>query len=197
MAVRNVSKNPQPTSNQGNKYGVPGTPSPHPKKPGLYRSAMFALVALVALVILPSVGFAQTTRVQKSPDIRSVNFSYTVGAQTNQTYITVKPLDNFGNAIPYAVLDFYFSDSPAGGGITATASSGTAGTITGTLLQITAATPTVATSRVSMRVETGFDGTVQIGVLDSAKTGFYPCVVVAQGIVRPICGAQLVTANYK
>lgn len=157
------------------------------------------LFGLSNLIVLQ----AQTTRILPAPT--AVSFAFALGDQTNQQYLTVTIKDRLNNPLPFVPFTFYFSDQASGNGITATASSGTAGTLIGTgtgtvtagvLLQVTAATPTVATSRVSMQLLTDSTGTAKIGVLDSAKTNFFPVVVLSNPRLLAV-GAKLTTALYK
>lgn len=171
-----------------------------------FLSIQALIVAALAFSLFAAPLMAQTVTVRTRPEIKQFLFAAANGDATNQTYVTVTAKDANGNPIPFAHFLFYWSDSAAGVGITATASSGTsglligtgAGSATGSLINdVTAATPNVATSRVPMHVATSSAGTVVIGVIDSAKTLFYPVAMRLDCNCAPSVGTKLATANYK
>lgn len=86
--------------------------------------------------------------------------------------------------------DVYLSDAATGAGLTAVTASGTvtnasaAGTVVGT-----------NTAKKALRVQALATGLFTLEITDTAKTGFYVCVVdPATG--KPYVSAQLVTANF-
>jgi hypothetical protein len=160
-----------------------------------------SIAAIVLLLTFSAVGFSQTiVRPIPQPAINTVSFTPANGTTTNQVYVTIKPLDRFGNGIVGACGQFWWADNLAGLGITATASSGTSGLTdvpdrAGFMLGTTAATPSVATSRISFGVCTDSTGTVKVAVVDSAKTLYVPTFQSYDG--RIFVGPKLATANYK
>jgi hypothetical protein len=165
--------------------------------------AIMAAILLSCAIGLPLLGQI-AGRVLPTPG--KVTFTFAQGVTSNQQDVTVKLGDRNGNGIPGQPLTFFFSDSPSGSGVTATASSGTAGIVVSavdtaatpnaSILFVTNATPTVTTSRIPMELITDQTGSVTIGVVDSAKTNYYPVVITRNGGLLAV-GAKMTTANYK
>lgn len=166
----------------------------------LTRLSNLWLVLAICLVTMNAIG--QTTvgpQMGKNPPaVSQVTFTYAVALEPNQTKITVTPISSSGQALPQVPMLVYLSDSASGAGVTATASSGTWGLSVsggkGSIIGVTAATPNVATTRVPIQVLSDSTGSVVAGIIDSAKTRYYPVVVLPDG--RRFVGPRLATANY-
>jgi hypothetical protein len=121
----------------------------------------------------------------------SVTFAAPVAGASNVATIKLTARDGHGNAIttPTALI-VYLSDSAAGVGHSATTASGTVTNVTsGGLVMGT------LTAKQSLIVQTLADGTFNLQITDSAKTGFRVCAQLlntGEVFVAP----ALVTANY-
>lgn len=148
--------------------------------------------------VLPLSLLSQTVTLPTRPPIDAFSFSYATGA-TNQTKITVTALDRNRNAIPFVDFSFWLSDSASGNPVTATPGSfgngiQILGSI-GTIIQLT--TNTAMLSAIAVYdVRASNVGTVQFGVTDSAKTGWFPVARPRGPSSSVAVGAKLVTANY-
>lgn len=165
-------------------------------KRGVRNRTMFLLTAIVLFMVAMG-AFAQTyvNPAATRPVINQVSFTYATGGQVNQTYITIKALSGANQAaVPMTPILVYMSDSASGAGVTATASSGTVGIGTGIIAFVTAATPTVATSRIPVMGITDSVGTLRVEIVDTAKTRYYPVAILPDG--RRFVGPRLATASY-
>lgn len=109
---------------------------------------------------------------------------------TNVSEVTITP--RFGGSAIAGVraLEVYLSDSAVGAGLTATTASGTVQAKSGE-----GTVHTALTAKKHLAVATKAAGTFVLEITDTAKTGFYVCVVnPTTGAVH--VSAQLVTANY-
>lgn len=180
-----------------------------PILPAFSTGALIAILTVAMLVSFsPFVGGtaqAQTTIAQQpsGQTISSVTFTYANGDYSNQVYITIVPKTESGAPLSLIPVTLYLSDQPDGSGVTMTASSGTIGMLlqgsaagNGILIGVTAATPTVATSRVPMSAITdAANGRIKFGILDTAKTLVYPVALFNDG--RRFVGPKLATTDYK
>ena len=119
------------------------------------------------------------------------NVTITNAAGGTQYYcdVTFQVADLHGNAVAGVFnLDVWLSDAATGAGLTATTASGgiaaetAGGAIFGTM-----------TASKAVFVQTNASGAFVLRIVDSAKTGFYPC---ASLNTTPTIGAQLTTASY-
>lgn len=121
--------------------------------------------------------------------IDTVAFSPAAGG-ANVSEVTITPRFAGETVAGPRVLEVYLSDSATGAGLTATSASGTvqAKASEGTVL-------TALTAKKHLTVTTKAAGTFVLEITDTAKTGFYVCVVDrTTGAVH--VSAQLVTGNY-
>lgn len=117
-----------------------------------------------------------------------VTITYAKGGSANICLVSFQLVDANGAAVAnQEVLDIYLSDSATGVALTATTASGAVGAgASGTdLLVRTAKKETVS-------LTTGA-GLYILSITDTAKTGFYPCVMRGSQL---LVGAQLTSANY-
>lgn len=108
---------------------------------------------------------------------------------TNIALVTFQAKDGAGNNVAKpVVMDIWLSDAAAGGALTATSASGAvAAGASGTDLSAMVA-------KKAIRVLTDATGKYILSITDTAKTGFYPCCQLPNGVVT--VGTQLVTGNY-
>lgn len=113
-----------------------------------------------------------------------------VGASANIANVLFQIQDVDGVAIAGVfTFSLYLSDSATGAGITAVTPSGGIAAVTsdGAILG-------VGTTSKAVDVVTNAAGLFGLAITDTAKTGFYPCVILPNGSVQ--VGAQLTTASY-
>lgn len=120
----------------------------------------------------------------------SFTFAAAAGA-TNVANVTITPKDSSGNALTgVRGLEIWLSDDSGGAGLTGTTASGTVTAKSGEGTVLTA-----LTAKKHVKALTKSAGTFVLEITDTAKTGFYVCVL------NPVTGqvhasAQLVTGNY-
>lgn len=122
--------------------------------------------------------------------VSSATFTPTAGgSNVCEVAIVLKNVDNTTITGP-RVVDIYLSDAATGVGLTATTASGAvaAKSASGTDMA-------VLTTKKALRVQTLANGSYTLSITDTAKTGFYICVVnPSNGAV--IVSSPLITANY-
>jgi hypothetical protein len=119
-----------------------------------------------------------------------VSITNAQGAQTNQAYSNIAFRDNSNSLVPSVPFIMWYSDSATCAGLTATTASGTAD-----IIGTTGANFAALTAKKAFQLQASSLGIAQFGVLDSAKTVFFPCVYTPwSGVVT---GPQLATGNYK
>jgi hypothetical protein len=108
----------------------------------------------------------------------------------NTTAITIQLKDGGGNNLAVVVpIDVWLSDAATGIGLTGTTASGTVGTgASGTDLG-------TLTSKKAFRSITDATGKYILGIVDTVKTGFFPCCTIA-GTGQIFVGAQLTAGSY-
>lgn len=108
----------------------------------------------------------------------------------NVCLVTITLKDASGNAVTKVQpIDVYLSDAATGIGLTATTASGAVGAgASGTDLG-------VMTTKKATRCITNAAGVYILSITDTAKTGFYVCVCLPNGI-NTVVSSQLITANY-
>ncbi len=86
------------------------------------------------------------------------------------------------------IIDVWLSDAATGAGLTGTTASGgiTVEASGGAIFEVLSAAK-------ALTVQTNTSGAFILRIVDSAKTGFYPC---ARILAPSVVGAQLVSANY-
>ncbi len=112
-----------------------------------------------------------------------------VGIATTATIVAAATLKDFeGNTVAEVrALDVWLSDAATGAGLTGTTASGAvAAGATGVDLG-------VITTKKAIRAQTAATGVYILSITDTAKTGFYVCAQLANGVV---VSSQLVTGSY-
>jgi len=154
-----------------------------------------------ALLFAISIGagflYSQTVRVQTDRPIRSFTFAYATGA-TNQTAITITCLDANGQFIPYARFKFWLSTAGDGGPITTVTPVGTDTiNILGSIGSIdNGLTTTGMGFQFPVYITASSAGTARVGVLNAAKTLWFPVAQPANAVSGRAVGTKLVTGNY-
>jgi hypothetical protein len=113
------------------------------------------------------------------------------GSVANHSSVTFQVQDVYGNAISgYFNLKVFLSDAATGVGLTATTASGGIAALAGGGTVLGALTTSKA-----VEVVTNANGQFVLDITDTAKTGFYPCVVLGGRSVQ--VGAPLTAGSYK
>ncbi len=109
---------------------------------------------------------------------------------TNQALVTFQFKDAAGNNLAAVVpIDVWLSDAATGIGLTATTASGAVGAgASGTDLG-------ALTAKKAIRAITDATGKYVLGIVDVAKTAFFPCCTIA-GTGQIAVGAQLTAGSY-
>lgn len=157
------------------------------------------LIFSIVLILFTIPLVAQTTvffnNPSAPPTVGGFTFNVTTGS-TSQTVLSVTPVNARGAALPYTRFAFWLSDKPTGGTPTTysciTCASVTIIGSTGMFLDLT--TTTGVGVQLPLDIQAGDSGTVRIGVLDSAKTNWYPVAQAYNGL-RAV-GPKITTANY-
>lgn len=148
-------------------------------------------------MLIAGPALSQTVIPRPGPAIVGFTFVYSTGA-TNSVNIDVTALSSTRQAIPYARFDFWLSNNPTGGTLTATAAAGAATaalTIAGSSGFVLGLTTAGIGTTQTMQLIGDFDGTTRINVLDSGKTLWFPVAYAPDTRVRAV-GTKLTAANY-
>lgn len=107
----------------------------------------------------------------------------------NVCLVTVTVKDSNGNTIAFPTnFDIWLSDAATGAGLTVTTASGA---VAAGASGIDLAT---LVSKKALKVQSTAAGVYILSITDTAKTTFYVCVQLADGV--PVIGTQLTAANY-
>jgi hypothetical protein len=128
--------------------------------------------------------------VAEVPFPQQVAISNAAGGTQYYCEVTFQLQDGAGNDLAVCtMIDWWLSDASTGIGLTATSASSTVGAgASGTDLG-------ALTSKKAGRSFTDVTGKYILQIIDSAKTGFYPCCSVP-GTGKIAVGAQLTSASY-
>lgn len=166
-----------------------GIPFPEPQQRAIFEKLVDVTADSAELNALDGFTGTPLELNLNAGQVANIVFAYVAGT-SNIAEITMTLKDAAGVTVAAArPFLFWLSDAATGAGLTATSASGTVAAKASSGQDMGA-----ITAKKALWFQPLATGVGIIQITDTAKTGFYPCVLLPNG--KTVVGTQLVTGNY-